>query len=229
MRLCKQIVTDLLNLVYPPLCMCCGGFTNPDVPICLICAQSLDCPLPDEVLGHIRSLGSDAPISDAQALWIFEKDGPVQLIHRELKYGNRPYYGLILGQLLGRRLLATLSRNIDIIVPIPLHRTRLLERGYNQCRPLSDGIAHVTTAAVDEHSVIRNRRTRSQTSLSVRERRRNLSGAFSTTKGHSISGRHVLVVDDVITTGATVAEASALLTDAGAASVTVAAIGFARI
>ncbi len=203
--------------------------THPHVPLCLYCADSMDKPLPDEVVGHIRSMHPGTCVAEATALWVFEKSGPVQRIHRELKYGNRPYYGYLLGQLLGRDLLPNHAKDIDRIIPIPLHKKRLLERGYNQCHPIAEGLSATIDRPVDTRSLVRHRATRSQTNLSIVQRRVNLSSAFTVSRPQEICNQHIMVLDDVITTGATVTEAARVLADAGAASVTAVAIGFARI
>lgn len=244
----RSRMSDMGDLLYPPDCIGCGRTTHAKLPVCLPCSIRYDQPLPGEVLTHIHDKIAGSSIANAFALWIFEKDGPVQRIHRELKYGNRPYHGKILGQLIGRslaRLLSTLAEATDdrppnlplhvqmprpeIVVPIPLHQSRFLERGYNQSLSIANGIGDALQLPVNDELLRRIKRTRSQTNLSIRARSDNIAGAFECSNDEFVVGRDLLVVDDVITTGATVSEAASVLTRAGARSVSVAALGFARV
>jgi ComF family protein len=118
--------------------------------------------------------------------------------------------------------LAERASRPDAILPIPLHRARLARRGYNQALELARPIASLLGLAVLPRALVRTRDTAPQTELDADARRRNLRGAF-TAEADAIAGRRVLLVDDVVTTGATVREAAATLIRAGAASVAVAA------
>lgn len=160
-------------------------------------------------------------------LWMFDEGGTVQRLQHRLKYGNVPTLAEALGRRLGRALAQDgVDRAYDAIVPVPLSPTRRLERGYNQSAFLAQGIAQAFgqphIAAPD--ALVRTRRTRSQTSLSRADRWANVSGAFRVSSPQW-EGRRVLLVDDVLTTGATLtAAAQALITQGARIDVAVFAV-----
>jgi ComF family protein len=167
----------------------------------------------------IAGLASDGLISGFATRFYFEKDGPLQSLIHQLKYGGMTAVGIELGREVGpsARDLTGGSR-IAGIIPVPLHRARLRERGYNQSEQIAKGVAAVTGFPVCARFLRRSRCTESQTILSVEERRRNVAGAFSIPRSAlpSIRGGSFLIVDDVITTGATICECSRVLLDSGA-------------
>jgi len=162
---------------------------------------------------------------EALALWIFDKDGTLQDVQHAFKYRNRPRYGISLGRLIGSAIADRIDR-LDGIIPVPLHRTRRLERGYNQSRMLAEGVADTLDHPLRTDLLTRPRPTRSQTDLTREERWKNVSDAF---RAHSTcaDGRWLLV-DDVLTTGSTAVAAGQTLTAAGAESVSLATLALAR-
>jgi len=223
-----RALSAVLNLAYPTRCVSCKGPSSTRIPLCLPCARAFDRPLADEVIGHIRRMNPDSSVDDALVLWIFEKNSPVQSIHRDLKYGNRPYYGEILGRMLGLEIRAV-HAGVDVVVPVPLHPSRRHDRGYNQSESIAAGICSMTGKPLNATSLIRTRRSKSQTGLSMNERRANVSSIFRVVEESRITGASVLLVDDVVTTGSTVCSAAEALKYAGAESVVIAGIGFARL
>ncbi|MEM8600325.1 MAG: phosphoribosyltransferase family protein [Bacteroidota bacterium] len=162
------------------------------------------------------------------ALWTYDERGTVARLQQRLKYGNRPH----LGDALGRWLAESLPEaSFDLVVPVPLHGQRLLARGYNQSARLARGAASARELPYHEGLLRRARPTRTQTKLGHGERWDNVRGAFvlpsASTEEGQIEGRHVLLVDDVMTTGATLAAAALPLVDAGAV-VSVAALACTR-
>jgi ComF family protein len=116
----------------------------------------------------------------------------------------------------------------DAIVPIPLHRTRLYERGYNQSTMLAEGLSDALDVPLHTDWLTRPRATRSQTHLSRADRWANVATAFDVTAPDEVDGASLLIVDDIITTGSTAVAAAAALKEAGAARVTLCALAFAR-
>lgn len=159
------------------------------------------------------------------ALWMFDKGGTLQAVQHALKYGNRPRYGVALGRLVGKAYREYRAPP-DGVIPIPLHRTRELERGYNQSRMLAEGVAEALDRPLCTTLLARPRPTRSQTNLSREERWRNVHNAFSADSG--CANGHWLLVDDVLTTGATVVAAAQTALDAEAEAVSVATLALAR-
>src|SRR5690606_16767021 len=157
-----------------------------------------------------------ADFDHAFALWLFDEGTTLQRVQHAVKYHNRPTLGVRLGRWIGEGLRERRVPTPDLIVPVPLHRVRRLERGYNQSERLARGIADILDAEVDDDLLVRRRATRSQTSLDKQARWRNVAEAFALSDPAAVAGRRVLLVDDVITTGATVVAAAAPLREAGA-------------
>jgi len=149
---------------------------------------------------------------------VFRYEQPVDSLLHRLKYHGRLDLARVLGNLVAAELT---SHEIatDVLVPVPLDRSRLRERGYNQSLELARPIARRLELPLDAFGVARNRATRPQTELSRAERRKNVRGAFSVTA--DFSGKNGAIVDDVMTSGATVDALAAALRQAGARRVEV--------
>jgi len=138
-----------------------------------------------------------------------------------LKFRHRQVAAFRLGAILGMKLYFT----IDAIVPVPLHRNRLLARGFNQAEVIAQGIASTYGAALCRSALVRTRATIAQSSLSLRERRKNVDSAFALgSDAPALRNARVMIVDDVVTTGATAAACAAALTQGNATSILVAAL-----
>jgi ComF family protein len=161
----------------------------------------------------------------ALALWVFDKGGTLQAVQHAFKYGNRPRYGVALGRLVGSAY-AEEAPAPDGVVPVPLHRTRELERGYNQSRMLGKGVADALDCPLRDDLLARPRPTRSQTNLSREARWKNVRDAFAADS--DAAGGHWLLVDDVLTTGSTAVAAALTLNEAGADAVSLATLALAR-
>lgn len=215
----------LLDLIYPPLCLGCDGpVRRADQPLCHRCLKGLERVDPDRVAAVLDALPDRSALHGGTCLWVFDKGGTLQHVQHALKYGNRPRYGMLLGQLLAET--ADLPE-VDGVVPVPLHRARFLERGYNQSAALSRGISHVLDVPVVD-VMTRPTVTRSQTHLSRAERWQNVRSAFAVAQPDAVRKRHLLLVDDVLTTGSTAAAAARALVDAGATRVHLATLAMAR-
>lgn len=220
----QTVGAGLVRVLYPPRCLGCRtGVDEQEEPLCARCAARLDRPEAEALSARLRRAGT--PVADVFALWRFDAHGTVQRLQHALKYGNRPAYGRRLGARLGA-VFAAHHPVPEVVVPVPLHRTRLLERGYNQSTALADGIAQVLAVPVVD-ALARTRPTRSQTRLARDARRANVQGAFTLVQPAAVTGRRVLLVDDVLTTGATLLAAAAVLQAGGTESVAVAALAAA--
>ena len=215
----RRLGRALLDVLYPPLCLGCEDrlpAEATEVPLCAACLRAM----PRAEAGILaprlaRFPGGSEAFELAAALWVFDAEGSLQRLQHALKYGNRPTLGVRLGRLVGEAWPDETPRP-DAIVPVPLHRRRQLERGYNQSERLAAGIGEVLERPVRTDLLTRPRATRSQTALSQLERWRNVADAFSLTDPEVVAGNHVLLVDDVLTTGATAVAAAAPLRAAGA-------------
>lgn len=205
---------NLFDAIFPERCAVCGGaLEQGEETICTSCRW--DMPLTDYWSAHenfvVERLAGRVPFEQASALMFFRRDSDYRrLIHR-MKYGARRDVAVVLGEIYGRYLAQSeLYRDVEIIVPVPLHFTKLIKRGYNQSEFFARGIARSMGVAVEAKAVRRVRRTQTQARLKgSAERVRNVQGAFVVIRADRLSGRVVLVVDDVLTTGATI-EATAL-------------------
>ncbi|TCR70328.1 ComF family protein [Bosea sp. BK604] len=229
-----------IGLVYPPSCIACKGATAQAQALCARCWSGIGfierpyCErlgTPFEVdLG--AGLVSPAAISDppvfARARAVCRFDGTArELVHR-LKYGDRTELALTLGRMMaqaGHELLG----EADLIVPVPMHRTRLWSRRFNQAAALAQVLAKHSGVTLAPTALARVKRTTQQVGLTRPQRADNLQGAFKVLPAMrpTVEGRHILLVDDVLTTGATANAAARALLRAGARQVDM--LTFARV
>ncbi len=221
----QRIGHGLLDLVYPPRCLGCGA--RPDtsrLPLCPRCLRTLERAPRMGVAARLDRLPVGRGLfAHATALWVFDQDGTLQAVQHALKYGNRPQYGIELGRLVGDAYEGEIP---DGVIPIPLHRTRKLERGYNQSRMLAQGVAAALDCPLRPALLTRPQSTRPQTHLSRTQRWQNVRDAFAAEA--ACRNGHWLLIDDVLTTGATAVAAGRTLTKAGAESVSLATLALAR-
>ena len=191
-------------------------------PLCDV----LGIPLPFDLGERMVSAGAVArPPAYDRARAVAHFSGSMRTLIHQLKYADRHDARTLLGRWLvdaGREL----QPGIDVIVPVPLTRWRLLARRFNQAAILAQELSRQTGLGLDAHLLQRTRHTKTQVGLTHDQRRRNVAGAFSVPRNRRawLSGRNVLIVDDVITTGATVEACARTLKRAGAARVDVLAL-----
>ncbi len=227
----RRIGTVLLDLLLPPRCLKCGSEIGGDGALCASCWRSIAflqppcctrCGLPFEVdLGAGAVCGAcarDAPLY-ARARAAMRYDEASRTLVLAFKHGDKLQLAPALG-LFMRRAGAELLATCDVIAPVPLHWTRLLARRYNQAAVLAPALGGGRPPG-GAGLLQRRRATPSQGRGGRAERRRNVRGAFALKRGRSVSGRRVLLVDDVLTTGATVTECARVLLDSGAKAVDV--------
>jgi ComF family protein len=167
-----------------------------------------------------RKFASTEIISGFTSLFVFEKDKALQLFIHSIKYNKRFLNAKYLGKLIGEKLRQEIKKwNVDIIVPVPLHSLRKFDRGFNQSKYIANGIGKELGIDVKSNFLKRIRYTETQTNLTLKEREENISNAFQAKHKRLIEGKYFLLVDDIITTGATIRECGKVLLDKGAARV----------
>ena len=234
MDLLNDLAAGLLSVLYPPVCHGCHhGTENPKLPLCESCRAGLNPADEDDIMQIIGRLPTASPgIDGGCSIWMFEQNSPLQRLIHQMKYENRPTIGVELGRILGRVCAERWAREAadppELLCPVPLFRTRYLERGYNQSAYLARGVGNVLEREVLNGVLIRSRVTRSQTNLNRTERWNNVRTAFAIVDAEVIDGRTVLLIDDILTTGSTLAAAAGALRQAGAVSVHTATAAVAR-
>lgn len=175
-----------------------------------------------------RKFYDDRIISDFTSLFVFEKDKELQHIIHGLKYNGKFNIGIFLGKKLAGKIFAQIQDwKIDFIVPVPLHHLKRAERGYNQSDFIARGIKSILKIPVKSRLIKRTRFTETQTNLDLHERKENMKNAFALRKRNSVRGKNILLLDDVITTGATISECGRIFLDNGASKVYAASVAIA--
>jgi len=213
----KNPFAELLNLFYPNLCVICNEPLNKaENQICISCIQQIprthyhtqnDNPVEKRFWGKVN-------IFRASSFYFFHKGSPFQKLIHELKYKNNKEVGEVMGRLAAIELSESSDfLSVDFIIPIPLHPKKLALRGYNQSECIANGISYVLNKPVETKSLIRVMENTTQTRKSVYERYENTSGIFRYQQGCIPDNSHLLLVDDVLTTGSTLEAAVAALSD----------------
>jgi ComF family protein len=168
-------------------------------------------------------------ISDLVSCFIFEKAGPLQLIAHSLKYQEYKSLGTKLGKEIGK-LIKDWDIEVDLIIPVPLHSIKHRERGYNQSELIAHGIHSVINRPIVMDAISRTRYTQTQTKLNLDKRRRNMEKAFKMAPGASkkLDGKICLLVDDVITTGATTSSCAKEIATSGTTKIIAASAALAQ-
>ncbi|MDO4949930.1 MAG: ComF family protein [Bacteroidales bacterium] len=201
-------LADIADYFFPRYCVVCGEALSGSEQF--LCAKCL-IQLPRTNL-HLQSdndveknLWGKIPLGKASAYLYYHKKGMVSKLIASLKYQGNAALGVFLGRCMATDLIATsFFSDIDFIVPLPLHKTRRKKRGYNQSEQLALGISSVTNIPIRNDIVVRKRDTDTQTSKSEVQRWENLQDSFECVSPEPLVGKHILLVDDVMTTGATV-------------------------
>lgn len=203
-----NILADIRDFFFPRLCVVCGTRLKPaESKICLPCMAGL----PRTTLGCTpgnkmeQCFWGRFPVERASSLFYYAKDGNVAQILYAMKYHGRKDLCVAMGRLMAEELLLSgFFNGIDGIIPVPLHPSRLRTRGYNQSEQLAMGISAVTHLPVITDAIERARNNVTQTHQGSFSRWLNTEGLFQATESSAqLQGKHILLIDDVLTTGAT--------------------------
>lgn len=211
----KKTWESTLDWVYPPQCAHCGRVDT------LLCEQCISAIIP-------RQSGYQSPLASCPHIVLGPHQGVLQSAIHALKYDNARRLGQILGAWLAEIIIEE-NMTFDWVIPVPLHTTRLYERGYNQAKLIATQIADESSAELKDNVLLRQRHTTSQVKLSAEERRHNVDGAFtiSAQQPAPLKGVSILLVDDVCTTGSTLKACIEALNAIGDVEIAVATVSYA--
>jgi ComF family protein len=221
---------DLLWMMYPSLCAACGRplFTGEEC-ICTPCRLHL--PQTGYQLEPenpvIKHFWGKVKVERAMAYYHFGKGQRVQKLIHQLKYKGRQEVGEVVGRMMGNALKKTEYDCVDLIVPVPLHKSRLRQRGYNQSDCLGEGIAAAMHKRFAPTALVRREATHTQTRKHRYERFTNVENIFQVREAGLLAGKNILLVDDVITTGSTLISCAEAIRSVPGTCVYVAAIACA--
>lgn len=227
----KDLKNGLSHLFFPHLCEGCRQpLVPPEKVLCIGCSMEL----PETGYHNIADnetalrLAGRIPYQYATSYAYFTNDGLLQHLLHGLKYGNKKEIGIFLGRKLGQALQKTdWISTVDAIIPVPLHKVKQAKRGYNQSLLIAEGMNRVLKINIFDNKLLRTRDTESQTHKTRTERVNNMADAFRVKDHAGLANKHLLLVDDVLTTGATLEACALALLRQGGTRISIATLGVA--
>jgi ComF family protein len=227
----KNIVSSTLHLFYPHVCTGCGSdLLQAENLLCLKCIHNLphtgfatlsENPVEKYFWGRI-------PLTAAYSQFYFSKEFLIQHLIHQLKYKGDTEIGFYLGEMMGTTLLkSNRFSSIDALIPLPLYADKEHKRGYNQAAVICNGMSAIMNVPVLSGAVIRRHATETQTRKHRTERWENVKDSFKVAKPAELNGKHLLLVDDVITTGATLEACGNVMLNATDAKLSIATLAYA--
>ena len=232
MKLTSGYLADFISLLFPQLCAACGeSLVAGEDLICIDCLYNLpftnfhlqaDNIVAQQFWGKIN-------LESAYSLYYFAKGGKVQSLMHQFKYKGMHRIGNLLGNIAGQQLTQNeLFNTVDFIIPVPLHKSRLKQLGYNQSACFAEGLAKKLTATVEIDNLIRIRATETQTHRSRFARFENMQEVFTINNPERLINKHVLLVDDIVTTGSTLEACAIPLLNIPGLKLSIATIAYAE-
>ena len=216
-------ISDLIDLIFPRTCLVCGELLSPqEKDICLDCLGKL--PKIEKIhLEEIeKSFWGKISIERATSFIYYHKSSPYNNIIHNLKYKNRPEAGERLAFLAATEIAESgFFDGIDAILPLPLSKKKERKRGYNQCDHIAEGLSRATGIPVIKGAVARTTANETQTHKNRDERWKNVEGIFALTDAQKLEGKHILLIDDILTTGATLASCAKTIQDGCECSISI--------
>lgn len=226
----REIKDSFLHLLFPQICEGCGtDLPGQDTLLCFRCMEALPetnfeqhphNPVEKKFYGRM-------PVHEASASYYFSKESLMAHLVHQLKYKGNKELGLQLGQLMGHTIKRSGRFKVDALIPLPLFPVKEKRRGYNQATVLCEGIAKHLTIPILKEVITRPEHTETQTKKGRVERWKNIEGKFLLKNPEVITNKHILLVDDVITTGATLESCGTELLKAGNVTLSVACLCYA--
>ncbi len=226
----KGKIGDLLNAIYPDLCVTCDlRYPVEGSCFCFHCLSDLPFTGFENESDNLveKFFWGRMVVEKATALFYFHKGELIQEVLHRLKYKNQGFIGTSLGTHFGNALKeANFLEAVDLIIPIPIHNSKRRKRNYNQSALIAHGISKVCKIPYSDKLLEKHKKTPSQTAKTREERIQNLLHTFRVRKIEALRGRHILLVDDILTTGATLEAAGSILSELDCKlSVAVVAVG----
>jgi ComF family protein len=226
-----RFFSRVLDLLYPNLCFACKkNNVSKEKSICLKCEYKIsstnyhkmpDNPVSERFFGRVD-------IHRASTAFSFSKGGLVQDLVHSLKYENKPEIGIELGKIYGAVLKEhPFWSSLDMIIPVPLHPKKEFQRGYNQAERWGKGLSEVLKIPVNKDILIRTDYSESQTKKARMDRFQNVQDVFKVNHPEKLTGKRIMIVDDVLTTGATIEACASRLLSAANVEVNVVCISLA--
>ncbi len=225
------LLNEVFDFFLPRFCPACSEqLSNEEKFICPKCLDKIQSVQHERLqYEYQKNFAKKKIISGFTSLYLFEKDKELQKIIHAVKYSQRFLLGKFLGVLIGNHFGALfIEWKIDFIIPVPLHHLKKAERGYNQSFYIAKGISKATNIPLNAKAVKRKRFTQSQTTMNLVEREENIKGAFASKNIRKIIEKNILLIDDVITTGATINECGKILLAGGVNKVYAASVAIAN-
>ncbi|MBI9071978.1 MAG: ComF family protein [Melioribacteraceae bacterium] len=217
-----RYLNSIADFFLPRLCLGCSSkLEYKENIVCLSCIKNIKDADSKRINSEFeRKFEEEKIISNFYSPFIFEKEGLLQDIIHSLKYSSNIKAGTFLGRLLFEKAEKKITDwNCDLLIPIPLHRVKKAERGYNQSYYITKELSKLSKIKMDDSSVSRSKFTDSQTNYNLKERKENISDAFKCRNGKNINGKSIILIDDVITTGSTITECGKVLKEKGAKNI----------
>ena len=225
------MLKSIINLFFPKVCLACNHILTNDIDmICVDCRHNL--PVTNFHFNNIsdvkKVLYGRAKIENATALFRFEKKSNVQRLIHNLKYKNHEHIGFILGNWLGGELKTINAyKTIDAVIPVPLHKNKLKTRGYNQVTKFGKQIANALQVDYIDNVLLKETNTKSQVNKQRLARWNSNKELFTLKNQTTIENKHILIVDDIITTGATLESCISILNKAKNIKISIATMAIA--
>ena len=226
-----ELKHGIIHLFYPRLCEGCNrALLSEEEVLCIGCNMHI----PETGYHAIEDnetalrFAGRVPFSNATSFAYFSNDGLLQHLLHGLKYRDKKEIGHFLGQRFAESLeSADWIREIDLIIPVPLHEAKKASRGYNQSMMIAESMGELLHIPVSDNLLLRTKDTESQTKKTRTERVNNMAGAFKIKENAALAGKHILICDDVLTTGATLEACAQALLSVGNIKISIATIGIA--
>lgn len=227
------MLRDFIALIYPRVCMACGNsLYSGETCICTFCIFRLprthfhmqdDNPVARIFWGRVN-------VRSAASYYYFGKEGRVQRLVHQLKYKGQKEVGTALGRMYGPELMESrLFRSVECVIPVPLHKQKLKKRGYNQSECFAMGLAESMGIVCETRALVRGTPSESQTRKGRYKRWENVENVFSVKDPSALENKHLLLVDDVITTGATMEACAVQILEVKGVKLSLASIAYANI